>query len=61
MIPRLFSVRGAMLIFVTLVIWISSAIARLDTLSPTDYLTLSVECKDTRIKASERLEKFTKH
>ena len=36
-------------------IGISSVIARLDTLSPTDYLTLSVECKDTRIKASKEL------
>ena len=54
MILRLLSARGAMLILVTIVIGISSAIARLDTLSPTDYLTLSVDCKDTKIKASKK-------
>jgi len=41
-------------------IGISSVIARLDTLSPTDYLTLSVECKDTRIKiVTQTLDPFS--
>ena len=28
------------------------ALARLDTLSPSDYLTLAIDCKDSRIQVS---------
>ena len=28
------------------------ATARLDTLSPTDYLTLAIDCKDSRIQVN---------
>ena len=31
---------------------LTGALARLDTLSPTDYLTLAIDCKDSRIKVS---------
>ena len=38
------------LIMVTMLVL--EATARLDTLSPTDYLTLAIDCKDSRIQVN---------
>ena len=39
---------------ITLASLATLALARLDTLTTTDYLSISVDCKDTRIKVERR-------
>ena len=42
-------VSSSILIMVTM---LAQTLARLDTLSPSDYLTLTIDCKDSRIQVS---------
>merc|ERR1719336_3159483 len=51
---------GVMSATTALTLLASLALARLDTLSTSDYLSISVECKDTRIKIlTETLDPFS--
>ena len=40
---------------ISLLSLLTTGLARLDTLTASDYLRISVDCKDTRIKVNNRL------
>ena len=41
---------SSLIMVITVTLMTTDTLARLDTLSPSDYLTLAIDCKDSRIQ-----------
>ena len=41
---------SSQIMVITVTLMTTETLARLDTLSPSDYLTLAIDCKDSRIQ-----------
>ena len=44
---------SSLIIVITVTLLLTETLARLDTLSHSDYLTLAIDCKDSRIQVGD--------